>query len=38
MNLVPYRAFPTDASQRIIHRMGLREAILSDKINGHQQP
>ena len=36
MNLVPYRTFPMDASQRIIHRMMLREAILSDKINGHQ--
>jgi hypothetical protein len=36
MNLVPYSAFPTDASQRIYHRMMLREAILSDKINGHQ--
>ena len=33
MNLVPYSAFPTDASQRIQHRMMLREAILSDKIN-----
>jgi hypothetical protein len=36
MNLVPYSAFPTDASQRIYHRMMLREAILSDKIGGHQ--
>jgi hypothetical protein len=36
MNLVPYSAFPTDASQRIYHRMMLREAILSDRINGHQ--
>jgi hypothetical protein len=35
MNLVPYSAFPTDASQRINHRMMLREAILSDKINGN---
>jgi hypothetical protein len=36
MNLVPYSAFPTDARQRIYHRMMLREAILSDKINGKQ--
>jgi hypothetical protein len=35
MNLVPYSAFPTGAGERIYHRMMLREAILSDKINGN---
>jgi hypothetical protein len=34
MNLVPYSAFPTEAKQRIYHRMTLREVMLSDKING----
>jgi hypothetical protein len=35
MNLVPHSAFPTDAHERIYHRMMLREAILSDRINGN---
>lgn len=34
LNIVPYRAFPKDASQRIYHRMLLREAVLYDKITG----
>ena len=36
MSLVPSSAFPADAGQRIYHRMLLREAVLSDKINGVQ--
>jgi hypothetical protein len=32
MNIVPYRAFPSDFSQRIYRRMMLREAVLYDKI------
>jgi uncharacterized protein YgfB (UPF0149 family) len=36
MNLVPYSAFPTDAHERIHHRMMLREAVFYDKITGHQ--
>lgn len=36
MNLVPYRAFPRDARQRIQHRMTLREAILWDRAHGAQ--
>jgi hypothetical protein len=35
MNLVPNSAYPTGAGERIYHRMMLREAILSDKINGN---
>jgi hypothetical protein len=34
MNLVPYRAFPPEASQRISRRTTLREQMLFDKING----
>jgi hypothetical protein len=34
MNIVPYRAFPKDASQRIYHRMMLRESVLYDKLTG----
>jgi hypothetical protein len=34
MNIVPYSAFPQDSSQRIHHRMMLREAVLYDKITG----
>lgn len=34
MNIVPHRAFPQDASQRIYRRMTLREAVLCDKIMG----
>jgi hypothetical protein len=34
MNLVPYTVFPPGSSQRVDHRMMLREEILSDKING----
>ncbi len=33
MNLVPYSAFPTDAHERIPHRMMLREAVLYDKMS-----
>ena len=36
MDLVPYRAFPADAHQRIYHRMMLREEMLSDKISGRR--
>jgi hypothetical protein len=32
MNVVPYRAFPRESSQRIYRRMMLREAVLYDKI------
>jgi hypothetical protein len=32
MNLVPHRAFPRAAFQRIDHRTGLREQVLYDKI------
>jgi hypothetical protein len=34
MNIVPHRAFPQDASQRIYRRLLLREAVLCDKIMG----
>ena len=34
MNLVPYSAFPTDAQERIPHRMMLREAVFYDKKSG----
>lgn len=34
MNIVPYRAFPEDASQRIYRRMLLREAVLCDRLTG----
>ena len=34
MNLVPYSAFPTDAHERISHRMMLREAVFYDKKSG----
>jgi len=34
MNLVPYSAFPTDAHERIPHRMMLREAVFYDKMSG----
>jgi hypothetical protein len=34
MNLVPPRAFPPAASQRIFHRTMLREAIFYDKLSG----
>lgn len=33
MNIVPYRAFSRESSQRIYHRMMLREAVLYDKIS-----
>jgi hypothetical protein len=36
MNIVPYRAFPETISQRIHHRMLLREAVLYDKITAAQ--
>lgn len=36
MNLVPNTAFPTDARQRIFHRLMLREAVLYDKIQEKQ--
>jgi len=36
MNLVPYSAFPTDARQRIHHRITLGLAVLYDKISGKQ--
>ena len=36
MNIVPSSAFPADASQRIYHRLMLREAVLYNKINGAQ--
>jgi hypothetical protein len=36
MNLVPSSAFPTEARQRIDHRMMLREAMLFDKITRKQ--
>ena len=34
MNLVPYSAFPTDAQERIPHRMMLREAVFYDRMSG----
>ena len=37
MNVVPSEVFPAEARQRIYHRMMLREAILSDKINGYER-
>jgi hypothetical protein len=36
MNLVPYKAFPTDAYERIQRRMMLRAAVFYDKITGHR--
>ena len=37
MNIVPYRAYPPEASQRISHRTMLREAVFFDKVlAGHQ--
>jgi hypothetical protein len=36
MNLVPYAAFPAEASQRIQHRMSLREEIFYGKM--HKNP
>jgi len=36
MNIVPHRAFPPHAAQRIYRRMLLREAVLLDKINAQQ--
>jgi hypothetical protein len=36
MNLVPHHAFPSDTSERIYHRMMLREAVLCDKISARQ--
>jgi hypothetical protein len=36
MNIVPYRAFPPEAGQRIYRRLLLREAVLLDKINARQ--
>jgi hypothetical protein len=33
MNIVPHRAYPPESSQRIHHRMMLREAVLYDKIS-----
>ena len=34
MNLVPYSVFPTDAQNRIPHRMMLREAVFYDRMSG----
>jgi len=36
MNLVPHRKFPPEMSDRIYHRMMLREAVLFDRINDRQ--
>ena len=33
-NMVPYRAYPSDAVQRIHHRLGLREQVLFDRVTG----
>ncbi len=33
MNIVPHRAYPPESSQRIHHRMMLREAVLYDRIS-----
>jgi hypothetical protein len=36
MNIVPYRVFPKESSQRIYRRMLLREAVLYDKISSER--
>ena len=36
MNIVPYRAFPPQAGQRIYRRLTLREAVLCDKLSTGQ--
>jgi len=33
-SLVPYQAYPAGAYQRIYHRLGLRQQVFFDKING----